>query len=112
MTELGVDVTFDIVEGRIVGLVLLGITDEGEEPFGIFLLVDIVVDQTDEEALALRALGESLLEIVLAGNLSGGGSIELLGAVGELEENLTVLGIVVIIQALVEEGLCLGIVSG
>ena len=59
------DVTLYIIQGGVVRLVLLGLVEKIEEPACVLSAGDIVVDQTDQEALAARELGESLLEIFL-----------------------------------------------
>ena len=59
------DVTLDIVERSIVGLILLGLVEQGEEMIGALIVGEIVVDEADEDALALRELLETFLEITL-----------------------------------------------
>ena len=110
LTELGTGVTLDIIEGCVVGLVLLGVVDEGEQPFGVLSAGHIVVDETDEETLALRELGEALLEIILLQGLAGSSGVEVGNTVSKLYIDLSVLCKVAIVKALLEEDLCLCVV--
>ena len=74
------DIALNIVKGSIVRFVLLGLVEEGEETVSVVAALEIVVDQTYEDGLALRILGESLLKILLLGLRTLG----LLGDVGKL----------------------------
>ena len=101
LAELFVDVAFYIIEGGVVGLVLLGIVKQGEETVGLLAAGDIVVDEADEDGLAGRESGETLLEDVLAGLLV----TELVGDLGELGIDITVIAILLVVKAFLEEGL-------
>ena len=84
---------------RSVGLILLGLADQVEQAARIFLVGNVIVDQADQDALALGSLGEAVLQVFL-----GEGLVALLvGDVSQLGESLAVLAIVAVGDALLEE---------
>ena len=56
-------VALDIPEGRVLRVVCLGLVQKHEELVGILAAGQVVVDQVDEDGLALRELHETFLEV-------------------------------------------------
>ena len=96
------DLALDIVERCVLRLVCLCISNELEETVGILTAGHIVVDEADEDSLALRELYECFLKDLLAG-LS---VAELLLNVGELGVSVTVVTFITVGDALLEASLC------
>ena len=91
------NVSFYIIEGSVVGLILLGLIKESEQMVCALVVGKIVVDEADKDALALRELLEAVLKIAL----------RIVGInVSEFRIDLTVIRIVTVVEALLEESLC------
>ena len=96
------DITFNIVERSIVRFVLLCLCKEFEQTVGALLIGEVIVDESDKNALALRELLEAFLKIALCISCI---------YLCEFSIDVTILGIITEGKALFEESRCCSIVT-
>ena len=106
--HLETDVSFNIPEGCIVGLICLGHVEKFEEAVGAATGSGVVVDEADKDALALGIVHETVLEILYGKLLVA----FFLGDGGKASKYIPVISIVVILKAPFEELLGPGNVPG
>ena len=102
VTELLVDVTLYIIKRYILRLVLLRLSKKFEESVCVASALEVVVDETDKDALALRELCKALLKSSYTVLLVTKVEVN----ITELSEDLTVLIVVLSIEASLEISLC------